>query len=75
MYLKIPLTVYKKGAPLKLKVVGEKINSPDWYMTFKYEMKEKINIIAQPALIRKGNDTLQLIDVEIKNRAVMLSSL
>ena len=65
MYLKIPVSSYKKGAPLLLKVIGEKAESQDWYMTFKYEMSEKINILAQPALIRKGKDTLQLIDVQI----------
>lgn len=65
MYLKIPVSFYKKGEPLILKVVGEKAESQDWYMTFKYEMSEKINIIPQPALIKNGNDTLQLIDVQI----------
>ncbi|MEO6837607.1 MAG: glycoside hydrolase family 38 C-terminal domain-containing protein [Ginsengibacter sp.] len=65
MYLKIPVSNYKKGEPLLLKVVGEKAESEDWYMTFKYEMSEKINIRAEPALFRKGDDTLQLIDVQI----------
>lgn len=65
MYLKVPVSIYKKGAPLLLKVVGEKAESQDWYMTFKYEMSEKINIIPQPALIKRGKDTLQLIDVQI----------
>lgn len=65
MYLKIPVRFYKKGEPLLLKVIGEKANSADWYMTFKYEMSEKIKIIPQPALVRNGRDTLQLIDVQI----------
>ncbi|MEO9144330.1 MAG: glycoside hydrolase family 38 C-terminal domain-containing protein [Ginsengibacter sp.] len=65
MYLKIPVSFYKRGKPLLLKVTGEKAESQDWYMTFKYEMSEKIKIIAQPALIKKGKDTLQLIDVQI----------
>lgn len=65
MYLKIPAGFYKEGEPLLLKVVGEKAGSQDWYMTFKYEMSEKINIIAQPALIKIGKDTMQLIDVQI----------
>lgn len=65
MYLKIPVRFYKKGEPLLLKVIGEKANSADWYMTFKYEMSEKINIIPQPALVKNGRDTLQLIDVQI----------
>lgn len=68
MYLKVPLSVYKQGVPLKLKITGENINSPDWYMTFKYEMKEKITIIAQPALMKKDNVLMQLIDVEIDHR-------
>src|SRR4030095_466364 len=33
MYLKVPLSDSKKGRPLKLKIVGENIKSPDWYMT------------------------------------------
>ncbi|HXS55417.1 MAG TPA: glycoside hydrolase family 38 C-terminal domain-containing protein [Hanamia sp.] len=65
MYLKIPFSKYKKGKPLVLKVTGEKAHSQDWYMTFKYEMKEKINIIPQPALIKNGYDTMLLIDVQI----------
>lgn len=65
MYLKIPVSFYKKGEPLLLKIIGEKAESQDWYMTFKYEMTEKITIIPQPALIKKGKDTLQLIDVAI----------
>ncbi|HEU5366226.1 MAG TPA: glycoside hydrolase family 38 C-terminal domain-containing protein [Hanamia sp.] len=65
MYLKIPAATYKKGEPLLLKVIGEKANSQDWYMTFKYEMSEKIKIIPQPALVQNGKDTLQLIDVQI----------
>src|SRR6185312_8039809 len=65
MYLKIPVAFYKKGEPLLLKVIGENANSPDWYMTFKYEMSEKINIVPQPALVRNGSDTLQLIDVQV----------
>ena len=68
MYLKVPSSLYKKGLPLKLKIVGENINSQDWYMTFKYEMKEKINIMAQPALVKKDGKILQLIDVEIDHR-------
>ena len=65
MYLKIPVRLHKKGQALLLKVIGEKANSADWYMTFKYEMSEKINIIPQPALVRNDRDTLQLIDVQI----------
>jgi len=68
MYLKVPVRAYKKGTSLKLKITGEYINSPDWYMTFKYEMKEKIIIIAQPALVKKDNIVMQLIDVEIDHR-------
>lgn len=51
-YLKVPLSKYKKGSPLKLKVVGQNQNSNDWYMTFKYAFKEKIEVEALPFLLK-----------------------
>lgn len=41
MTLTVPLAHYRKGEPLRLRVVGEKDNSSDWFMTFMYDMRGK----------------------------------
>ena len=51
-YLRVPLSKYKKGEPLKIKVVGQNQNSTDWYMTFKYSFEEKIDIVTPPFLLK-----------------------
>lgn len=58
-YLRVPLKKYKKGSPLKLKVVGQNQNSNDWYMTFKYSFKEKIEITPFPFMLKNGLQPLQ----------------
>lgn len=52
VYLRVPVSKYEKGKPLKLKVIGENQNSTDWYMTFKYTFKEKIEVEALPFLLK-----------------------
>lgn len=54
-YLRVPLAGYKKGEPLKIKVVGEAQNSQDWYMTFKYTFEEKVDFETPPFQL-KGQD-------------------
>lgn len=51
-YLKVPTSKYKKGKPLKMKIVGQNENSNDWYMTFKYTFEEKMDIEVLPFLIK-----------------------
>lgn len=58
-HLRVPLKKYKKGSSLKLKVVGQNQNSNDWYMTFKYSFKEKIDITPFPFLLKNGLQPLQ----------------
>jgi hypothetical protein len=54
MYLRVPVSLCEKGKPLKLKIVGHNENSNDWYMTFKYNFEESIEI--EPvALLSKDN--------------------
>lgn len=51
-YLRVPLAACTPGQPLRLKVVGQAQNSPDWYMTFQYSFEEKINLEPLPFLLR-----------------------
>ena len=59
-YLRVPLKKYKPGSVLKIKVVGQNQSSNDWYMTFRYAFKEKIEIAALPFLLRNGKQPLQI---------------
>ena len=54
-YLRVPLSKYEKGTPLKIKVVGQKQDSPDWYMTFQYPFEEKMDVAALPFLLKTNN--------------------
>ena len=66
MYLKVPLARFKKGEPLRLRVVGEKGNSSDWFMTFMYDLREKsIEVLPLPFLTRVNNTLHQAVCVAI----------
>jgi alpha-mannosidase len=58
-YLRVPLKKYPKGKSLKLKIVGQAQNSNDWYMTFKYSFKEKIDVEAFPFILKNGRQALR----------------
>ncbi len=68
--LKVPVSRVGKGTPLRLKVVGAREDSRDWYMTFKYTMAESLIVKSQPALFRNGKDTCQLVEVFVDHAAV-----
>jgi alpha-mannosidase len=55
VYLRVPVAEYKKGEPLRIKIVGQNQNSPDWFMTFKYTFEEKIDIAALPFLLNNNS--------------------
>lgn len=58
-YLRVPVSKYEKGKPLRLKVTGQKQNSTDWYMTFKYTFEEKIDVEALPFLLKSKSKSQQ----------------
>jgi hypothetical protein len=59
MFLSVPVSRYPRGHALRLKVVGENTHSNDWYMTFQYAMRERVEAEAQPALERRGLSLVQ----------------
>jgi putative alpha-1,2-mannosidase len=67
MYLKVPPALQKGGQALSLKVVGEKGNSPDWYMTFEHEVEEGIRVEPEYALAKEGNTSYQFLKVQIEH--------
>jgi hypothetical protein len=58
-YLRVPISEYEKGKSLKLKVVGQNQHSNDWWMTFKYSFKEKIEIEPLPFILRGESNNRQ----------------
>jgi len=65
MYLKVPAKNFKKGEALKIKVVGEKADSRDWYMTFLYNMNNSFIAYQMPFLANINGKTMQVIRVDI----------
>ncbi len=61
MYLKIPLSRVEKGKPLRLKIVGANENSRDWFMTFKYEFAESIQLSPVSLLTRDNKQPIQVL--------------
>ena len=67
MELKVPGKSFVSGKPLKLEVRGDKSGSADWYMTFQHSFNFAPQVRAEPALVREGADTLQLLRLSLDN--------
>jgi hypothetical protein len=65
MLLRIPSDKLTSGQPLSIKVVGSKANITSWYMTFKKFVKTGVTMKPFPAIIKKGNSELQLVEAAI----------
>jgi alpha-mannosidase len=66
MTLKVALARVKKGEPLRLRVVGEKANSSDWFMTFAYDLRDAtIEVLPLPYLVKGGSGLEQTVCVAI----------
>jgi hypothetical protein len=59
MILSVPVSRFLRGHLLRLKVVAENAHSNDWYMTFQYAMRERVEAEALPALERHGSSLVQ----------------
>ena len=66
MTLRVPLARVKKGEPLRLRVVGEKANSSDWFMTFAYDLRDAtIEVLPLPYLVTGTSGLEQTVCVAI----------
>ncbi len=65
MYLKVPSGLFKKGEAIRIKIVGEKANSRDWYMTFLYNMNNSFNAYQMPFLANINGKSQQIIRTDI----------
>ena len=53
--LKVPTSFITPGEAVKILISGDNKNSNSWYMTFKTQVLEKIEIIQDPVLIKINN--------------------
>jgi alpha-mannosidase len=65
MFLKLPLSLCRKGQALRLKVIGEPAGSPDWYMTFESGLSLKVEACGEQVLVQEGGKLYQLARVDI----------
>ena len=62
-YLRIPLSKYPKGVPLKLKIAGQAQESNDWFMTFKFSVREKVEVKVLPILFKEEGGKFQTLQI------------
>jgi alpha-mannosidase len=65
MILRIPSFELKAGKPLRIKVLGQKADLTSWYMTYKKPVRTGVSLNAFPAVIKKDNQLLQLVEAAI----------
>jgi hypothetical protein len=67
MHLDLPKKDFPANAPLTLSVVGQDADSADWYMTFEYAFHFSPRVRVEPAEMRDGNATAQVLRVSLDN--------
>ena len=67
MHLDLPKKDFPATAPLTLSVVGQDADSADWYMTFEYAFHFSPRVRVEPAEMRDGNATAQVLRLSLDN--------
>lgn len=65
LYYKVPVKSLKKGMPVQLEITGTNAQELTWFMVFKKNLSESINVLGVPSLIKQSGKTFQSILVEI----------
>jgi len=65
MILRLPSNNINPGKPLTIKVTGSKANLTSWYMTFKKPIRTGVELRPFPAIFKKGDTPLQLVETAI----------
>ena len=63
MHCTVPMKLLTKGQPVTFGITGENANRRDWYMTFKYAIRDSLAIQPQPAILAGKTGNRQIIDV------------
>lgn len=59
-FLRLPASKVKPGQPVRIKIVGQKQNSNDWFMTFKFAFEENVKVVPVPFLLKNGKQSVVL---------------
>jgi alpha-mannosidase len=65
MILRIPADRLPAGKPLRIRITGSQANLTSWYMTFKKAVKTGVTMNPFPAIIKKGDSQLQLVEAAV----------
>ena len=65
MVLRIPSGKLTKGKSVRIKVTGSESHLTSWYMTFKQQVKTGVTLNPFPAVLKKDNAHLQLVEAAI----------
>lgn len=65
MILRVPSSAPNAGKTLRITMSGERAGLTSWYMTYKKPVVNGVSVSAFPAIIKKGDDHLQLVEVDI----------
>jgi|WetSurSiteA1Bulk_404760.scaffolds.fasta_scaffold00085_2 alpha-mannosidase len=65
MVLRIPSGKLAKGKPLRIKVTGSESKLTSWYMTYKKQVKTGVTLNPFPAVLKKDNAHLQLVEAAV----------
>jgi hypothetical protein len=67
MHLDLPKKDFPAGGPLTLSITGQDADSADWYMTFEYAFHFSPRVRVEPAEMRDGDTTAQVLGVSLDN--------
>ncbi|AOW10272.1 glycoside hydrolase family 38 N-terminal domain-containing protein [Flavobacterium gilvum] len=59
-FLRIPSSKVKAGQTVRVKIIGQKQNSNDWFMTFKFPFVENVKVLPMPFLLKNGTQSIAL---------------
>ena len=65
MILRIPANNVHASKSLKIRITGSEANLSSWYMTFKKPVKTGVTLNPFPAIMKKGDERLQLVEAAI----------
>jgi hypothetical protein len=58
--LQVPATMFPGGKPLRIRVQGETTGSRTWFMVFKYETRNRVNLVAENAITTDNKQVLRV---------------
>lgn len=67
MFMKIPRNSFQSGLPLIIRVDGEEVDSPDWFMTFEYHFNFMPRSRPEPVLMHNSKNATQELRISLDN--------